>query len=380
VIRGTTICCSVLALISTAKVPEPVSLVPVRPVWTLALNSYLTEPPAYDQARAYFAIEGDRVVAYDVLSGNRLWLIESRPLLPLVAADDLVYIVEANAVTAQRAADGSVAWRAPLTDTFATRPGAGHGWLVGVTQKGSITAFRAADGHVMWQRETESPPHGPPAIVSGRVYLPTADGRVIARDLENGAPIWERKVGGLPNEILALGERVYAGSTDTFLYCLLAKDGRIDWRWRTGGDIVGAPVADARSVYFVSLDNVVRALNQVSGSQHWIKALPFRATSAPQLAGGTLVVSGQSPALKTFSAKDGAPGADIAAGEDVAAPPRVLQDPATGLPMLVVVTRNITKGDSVTLNVRSTEPPVIPMAPLPNPVMPTRSPVPSSHL
>jgi outer membrane protein assembly factor BamB len=368
----------VLTLISMIKAPEPASLVPLRPVWTLALNSYLTEPPAYDQARGYFAIEGDRVVAYDLVSGNRLWLIDSRPLLPLVAADDLVYIVETNALTAQRGADGSVAWRASLTDTFATRPGAGGGWLVGMTKKGSVTAYRATDGHLMWQREIESPPHGPPTIVPGRVYLPTADGRVLAMDLESGAPIWERKVGGLPDEILALGERIYVGSTDTFLYCLLARDGRIDWRWRTGGDIVGAPVADARSVFFVSLDNVLRALNQVTGGQHWIKALPFRATSAPQLAGGTVVVSGQSPAIKTFSAKDGTPGVDIAAGEDVAAAPRVLQDPATGLPMLAVVTRNITKGDSVTLSIRSLEPPAIPMAPLPNPVMPPASRVSSS--
>jgi outer membrane protein assembly factor BamB len=378
VIRGTTICCSVLALISLIKPPEPVPLVPLRPVWTLALNSYLIEPPAYDQAHGYFAIEGDRVAAYDVVSGTRLWLIEARPLLALVAADDLVYIVETNALTALGAADGSVAWRASLTDTFATRPGAGGGWLVGVTRKGSVTAFRAADGHVVWQREMESPPHGPPTIASGRVYLPTADGRVVAMDLESGAPIWERKVGGLPDEILALGGRIFVGSTDTFLYCLLARDGRLDWRWRTGGDIVGAPVADARSVYFVSLDNVLRALNPVSGGQQWIKALPFRATSAPQLAGGTVVVSGQSPAIKTFSAKDGAPGVDIAAGEDVAAPPRVLQDPATGLPMLVVVTRNITKGDSVTLSIRSMEPPAIPMAPLPNPVMPPALPAPTS--
>jgi len=48
--------------------------------------------------------------------------------------------------------------------------------------------------------------------------------------------------------------------------------------------------------------------------------------------------------------------------------------------MLAVVTRNVVKGDSVTLSIRSLEPPVIPMAPLPNPVMPTTSPVPSSHL
>lgn len=368
--RGTTICCSALALIALAKAPEAPSIVPLRVVWTLPLNNHLTLPPAYDRTRGDFAIEDNRLVAYDLISGRQLWLGESVAALHLVAADDLVYVVEANGLTARGATDGRVVWRAPLTSSFATRPGAGRGWLVGIDKDGHVGAFRAVDGRLMWERDIGSPPHGPPTIVPGRVYFPTADGRVVVLELESGAPIWERKIGGMPNEILALGERVYAGSTDTFLYCLVAKDGRIDWRWRTGGDIIGAPAADAHTVYFVSLDNVVRALNQVSGGQRWMKALPFRATSAPLVAGGTLVVSGQSPTIKTFSTKDGAPSPDIAAGEDVTAPPRVLQDPTTGLFMLAVVTRNIAKGDTVTLSIRTLEPQVSPMAPLPNPVMP----------
>ena len=37
----------------------------------------------------------------------------------------------------------------------------------------------------------------------------------------------------------------------------MATDGRVDWRWRTGGDVIGKPVADERYVYFVALDNVL---------------------------------------------------------------------------------------------------------------------------
>jgi outer membrane protein assembly factor BamB len=370
--RATTICCSALALIALAKAPEPIALVPLRQLWTLPLNSHLSLPPAYDPSRGYFAIEGDRLVAYDIVSGKQIWLVEAKPVLQPAAADDLVYVTEANQLSALRAADGKAAWHLSLTasDPLATRPGVGHGWLVGVTKAGRVLAVRAKDGREIWQRDLGSPPQAPPTLAQGRVYVPTANGRIVALENETGELIWERHVGGLPGEILAIDTRVYAGSTDNYLYCLMAKDGRIDWRWRTGGSIIGAPVADAHSVYFLSRDNVVRALDQTSGGQYWMKPLPFRPTSGPQLAGTTLVVAGQSPAIKTFNTKNGAPAPDIPAGEDVAAPPQVLWDPATALPMLAVVTRNIVKGDTVALSIRTTEPAPTPFAPLPNPVTP----------
>jgi len=33
----------------------------------------LTVPAAYDGTRAFFAIEGDRLVAYDIVSGEQRW-------------------------------------------------------------------------------------------------------------------------------------------------------------------------------------------------------------------------------------------------------------------------------------------------------------------
>lgn len=101
-----------------------------------------------------------------------------------------------------------------------------------------------------------------------------------------------------------------------------------------------------------------------------MKPLPFRPISGLLLSGATIVVAGQSPAIKTFNAKDGAPGVDIAAGEDVAVAPHLLEDARTHLPMLAVITRNIVNGDSVALSIRSIEPAATPFAPLPNPVTP----------
>jgi outer membrane protein assembly factor BamB len=368
VTRGTTICCSALALIALARPQEPIALLPVRSVWTLALNNQLIAAPAYDTSSVYFPIEHDRLVAYDLISGNQRWLVEAQPIFEPAAGETLVFVTESGVIVARHAHDGSVAWRTPVTDELAVRPVWDNGWLVVAAKSGVVSAFRGSDGQLVWQHDLGSPAHAPPTLAADRVYIPTENGRIVALKVENGTPLWERHVGGSPNDILALNDRVYAGSTDTFFYCLMSDNGRIDWRWRTGGNVIGRPAADDRFVYFVSLDNVLRSLSQKTGGQRWMRGLPLRPTSGPLLAGGTLVVSGMTTTLRTYNSKDGTPATDLPAGGEIAAPPHLLEEPRTGMPMLLVVTRDIVKGATATLSIRSIDPVASPISPLPNPI------------
>jgi outer membrane protein assembly factor BamB len=370
VARVTTICCSLIAFLALAKPPDPIALLPLRGVWKLALNSHLAWPPAYDALHAYFAIEGDRLVAYDVASGKQLWLVDVRSTQPPVAGRDVVLIVADDHLDARKPTDGTSAWRAELGEPLAVKPVAADGWIVAATKAGSLLAFREADGEKIWQQDLGMALQAPPTIYRDRLYVPLSDGRIAARELKTGDPLWEGRIAGSPNEILATDDRLYVGSTDNFLYCLLTKDGRKDWRWRTGGDIAAKPVADNRAVYFVSFDNIIRALGLKSGGQYWMKPLPFRPTFGVRLSGSTIVVAGQSATVKTFNARDGAPGIDIPAGDEVVAPPQVLQEASTGLPMLALVTRHIVNADSVSLSARTMDPAATPFVPLANPVTP----------
>jgi outer membrane protein assembly factor BamB len=373
VTRGTTICCSaiaLLAMLALARSPSPpLLLVPLRPIWTLALNNRLTLPPAIDASHALFAIEENRLVAYDLLPGTQTWLVDARPLFQPVIDGAFVVLAETSALVALHMNDGSVAWRTAIEGSLGKKPTAANGWIVGVTTGGTVLAFRTSDGSLVWRRAIGAQAHASPLITEDRVYVPAADGRVIALHREDGEPIWERRIGGPPNDPAVFGDRLYVGSTDNFFYCLLTKDGQIDWRWRTGADVIGTPAGDARRVYFVSLDNVVRAMNRVSGGQDWMRALPLRPTSGPLLIADTLVISGQSSTIRTLAAKDGAPAPDISAGEEVVAPPWAGVQPVTGLPMLLVVTRNLVRGDTAALSVRSIDPIPTPIAPLSNPIM-----------
>jgi outer membrane protein assembly factor BamB len=373
VTRGTTICCSAVALslaFASAKSSDTLALIPVRQVWALSLNTHIVTQPAFAGTRGFFAVEDNRLAAYDLSSGTRLWLVDARPVFAPVAADDHLVIAEAEALVGLHAEDGSEAWRVALDEPVAARPTAAGHSIVVTTKSGTVHLMRVNDGTIVWSQEVGAPAGASAASDGRHVYVPISDGRIVALSEDTGERVWERRIGGKPGGMLPVGDRLFAGSDDNFFYCLLVKDGQIDWRWRTGGDIVGVPAADSHTVYFASLDNVVRALNQKSGGQRWMRALQLRPTSGPQLAGKTVVIAGPSPAIRTLSAQDGTPTPDIPTGDDVVAAPYTLFAPVTGLPMVVVVTRNIVRADAVLLFVRSIDPIPTPVAPLPDAVMP----------
>jgi len=355
----------------------PLLLFPTRQVWTLALNNQLTLPPAYDSTRAFFSIEGDRIVCYELLSGDQQWLVTARPQMEPVTGDGLLFIVEPETLTALHVEDGSIAWQLPLTEKLVVRPVWDNGWLVLSSAAGTVSAYRATDGQAIWTRDLGSPVHALPSLAANRVYVPTANGRVVALNVADGVPIWERRLGGAPNEILALDERMYVGAADNFFYCLMTKDGRVDWRWRTGGDVIGAPTADDGYVYFASLDNVLRALSLKSGGQKWLRALPFRPAWAPVRIGGAIVVAGQSASLRAYAITDGQSAGEVQAGAEIAASAHVVDNPSTALPTLLIITRDIAKGAAGILVTRRIEPETSQIV-APNPPIPLPTLTPSS--
>ena len=375
----TTRCCSALALIGCCAAAigaepkpdrKPLLVFPTRPIWTLALNNQLTVPPAYEATRAFFSIDGDRIVCYDLLSGTQQWLVTARPQMEPAAGDGLLFLVEPERLTALHVEDGTTAWQLSFEEQLVVRPVWDNGWLIASTSAGSVLAFRATDGHLIWRSDLGSPAHALPALAADRVYVPTENGRVVALNVADGVPVWERRLGGAPNEILALDERLYVGAQDNYFYCLMTRDGRIDWRWRTGGDVIGLPAVDEANVYFVSLDNVLRALNRKSGGQRWLRALPFRPAWAPVRIGGTIVVAGQAPSLRAYTIADGTAAGEVTAAAEIAAAAHVVENPSTGLPTFLIVTRDIKKGAAGVLVTRSIEPESSPVSALPSPPIP----------
>lgn len=372
---------SVALLAQKKKQPAPseLRLFPVRAAWSLALNATLAAPVGFAGTRGYLPMEGNRLAAYDLSSGELLWITPVESRSQPVAGESLVFILEPAGLTARHDLDGSIAWQLPFADALAVPLLWDSGWLIAATTTGSVLAFRAADGELLWRYEPGVAVHARPSFEGDRLYVPLDDSRLVALRADTGEPLWERHLGGAPNEILAVGNRVYVGSNDNFFYCVRAADGVIDWRWRTGADVLGQPIVDEHKVYFVSMDNVVRGLDRNSGAQRWKRALPLRPTRGLVRAGDALLVTGAAPKLSAFYLKDGTPAGDIAAAGELAASPYVTQSGA--LPMVTLITHDIVKGIVVSAVIRSIEPATSPVAPLPNPIplpktLPGAAPVP----
>jgi outer membrane protein assembly factor BamB len=337
-------------------------------VWTLPLNNGLIAPPGFGENRGFFPLEGDRLAAYDLTVGKLLWLTSARPVSEPVAGEGLVFVAEAHGIIAINAATGVEMWRLPVTEPLAVRLVWQDGWLITASPDGTITGYRGQDGGLIWSRALGVRPSAPPSVAADRVYVPTEEGRLFALRADNGEPTWEQHLRGALHEVLALEDRLYVGSTDNFLYCLRTPDGRVDWRWRTGADVVGQPIVDADRVYFVSLDNVLRALDRASGAQRWKSELDLRPRGGPRWAGDTIVVTGLSPVVVGFRTNDGVAIGGEKLGGELAAPPYVLDGV---MPTFIAVTRDIAKGATVFAFTRSIEPRVIsPIQPLPNPAQP----------
>jgi outer membrane protein assembly factor BamB len=355
-----------------SREPAALSLFPVRGAWDLPLHNVLQTTPALAGARAYFPIEGDRLAAYDLEDGTLLWLASAHATSQPAVGDGLVFLVEPEQLTALSEETGVAVWQLPFAEDLSAPLVWDNGWLIGAAQSGTIFAFRATDGTLIWRQSIGADVHAPPALAADRVYVPASDNRVIALDVATGKQLWERRLGGAPNEVLALDDRLYMGSNDNYFYCVSARNGEIMWRWATGGDVAGMPVVNGRQVYFVSFDNILRALDRFSGSQRWKRPLPLRPTRGPVKAGDLLIVSGVAATAPAYLIKDGSPAGSIAGGGELAAAPHVV--PNQTLPTLALVVRDLAEGTIVHTITRSIDPAPVPIAPLPNPIPPPPSP------
>ncbi len=339
----------------------------MQPAWSLDLDHVTRVDPAYDADRAFFGVEGDQILAYDTRVGQPEWTVQASPLMTPTAGGGLLFTVEPGALRALRQDTGAVEWALPFDEPLAVPPVWDNGWLVAATTSGTVLAFRASDGELIWRYNLGARLHASPALGTDRVYISVADHRVVALQVQTGAPLWERRLGGAPNDMLALDDRLYVGSDDNFLYCLHADDGEVAWRWRTGADVIGVPVADDRRVYFVSMDNVLRALDLRSGAQRWKRSLPNRPTRGPVRVADTLLVSGLATRVSAYLMNDGTPAGELTATGELAGAPHATE--VRGLPQVMLVARDLEHGTRVSAVRRSVEPDIKGVVTMPNAVM-----------
>lgn len=328
----------------------------MRGAWNSPLNAVMATLPAFAGHQAFLPFSDGHIVTVDLDRGVPGWSVAATPISAPTTGDGLLFVAESDAIVALRMDSGARVWRTAFTTTPTVPLVWDNGWLVATDASGGVVAIRATDGELIWHVDLGSPVHAPPALADDRVYVALDDARVVSLDVSTGTSQWNRRLGGPANSLLGLGGRVYAGSDDNYFYCLMASNGSVGWRWRTGADVIGQPVTDDHRIYFVSKDNVLRGLDLHSGAQRWQRPLPGRPTRGPARAGDLLLVSGLAPRIATFAMKDGTPSGDLTSPGELAGPPYVTD--VRGLPQVILVARDISTGTRILAMRRTIDPPM----------------------
>jgi outer membrane protein assembly factor BamB/cell division septation protein DedD len=314
----------------------PSVLLPLETMWTSGLPDAPAWAPVHAEGRLFVALQDGHVVAVGLSDGEVQWTIEQAVVAQPAIGDWRLFVAGPDELMALDTRTGGRFWSIPLEAPLSAPLVWDMQWLIATLEGGTVLALRGADGETVWRRTLDASIDVPPAVAGDRVYVSLTDGGLAALSLSDGTSVWQRQLDGAPQEVLPLDD-LFVGAGDHNFYRLSHRDGSEQWRWSTGGDIVGVPVVDEKRVFFSSLDNVVWALDRASGVQRWRQPLTARPTAGPSYVRDLVVFGGLSRQIAFYEPSDGTLYGRVSVPTDLAFPPLHLEG-MPGDPTLVFVT------------------------------------------
>ena len=119
----------------------------------------------------------------------------------------------------------------------------------GVSTEAALGAANAGSLGIQWQANTGQAAYTSPAVVHNGslnrrlVYVGNSSGTMSAYDATSGERVWWYKAGaGINSSAAVVGNTVYFGASDDYLYAVNATTGALTCRFHTGGVISSSPV------------------------------------------------------------------------------------------------------------------------------------------
>jgi outer membrane protein assembly factor BamB len=327
--------------------------IPAKPIAAAA--------PVAAGGRIFLALESG-ITARRMRDGEEIWKRDDIVDRPMAASADYLVIQSKGVLHVLDAASGTSKWTKE-TGPLTAPPLVYNDWLFVAADK-HFTAYQASDGAERWTRDDLGTVEQRPAIEGAHMYVPVADGRLLALTMNDGNTLWTHEVGIKPTEPLIYGDRIYLGSAAKFFYSLRMQDGEPDWPFEVGATVLGRAAADAKHVYFVAYDNLLRAHDRRRGQLVWKKPLEYRPSAGPTIVGNSVSAPGLSTALSAYDTITGNRTGELKLGDRIAFVP-VFMDAPNGTTNLAAITGGLDNKWTLTLSgPPPMAPPSVPVAPL----------------
>lgn len=188
-----------------------------------------------------------------------------------------------------------VKWSFKTDAAVVASPAVADGVVFVGSSDGTLYALDEATGAVRWKAETDGPIASSAAVSKGVVYVGSYDGNVYALAAATGAVAWKFATDGPDRRFEAKGLHglkpadqtipdawdfyasspavsdgvVYVGSGDGHVYAIGAGDGKLRWKFATGGVVHASPAVANGTVYVGSWDATFYALDAATGAVRW---------------------------------------------------------------------------------------------------------------
>ncbi len=242
------------------------------------------------------ASQDGAVEGYLVETGEFLWKLgfpDEELLPPRPMNDKLLLSLRKGTLIFASSTNGEILQELHLPSPIDIPPLPDENVFFLASPEGVITRYDSQKEQIIWKTPTNEQASslakgGDLLVVSG------SESRLTAIDTKNGQIRWTFRGRGAfkaPAVFDAKTEKLYVGDSAGTFYCISAKNGKVNYRWETGGSIVNPVLLEGDTVYVISYANTLFAYRSGKGHELWRVNLPGRPASGPVRAGVRLVVA-----------------------------------------------------------------------------------------
>jgi len=266
-----------------------------------------------------FFVSGSRIYCVDSTSGGLKWRYPAdQPMASVVhaspaVADGTVYVAAGDGkLYALNAATGILSWAYDTRSTIQSSPTIVDGIVYFGSGDGRLWAIdtRTHDTVATWKGGVKLTDEiaGAPAVANGMVYALTLDQVLHAVGTATGKERYSQRLPGtvLRQSPIVSGEYVFVANGGN-INCFLGRNLTQKWFVPLPGDLATAPAISDQAVYAITTDSTVFCLDARTGRLKWKsqKRLPFEISAPPVIVGSTLVVAANEGAVYLLDADKG---------------------------------------------------------------------------
>ncbi|MFM9904765.1 MAG: PQQ-binding-like beta-propeller repeat protein [Pyrinomonadaceae bacterium] len=183
-----------------------------------------------------------------------------------------------------------VLWKFHAGGRISSSPAVASNRIYFGSSDGYLYCLDSGTGNLQWKFKATAGISSSPALENDLVYFQSDDNHLFAVSTQTGKVKWHYQTGTsvpfdgrcsdcatseeggwdfwVSSPVIALGG-VYFGSGDSYVYALNAINGKLNWKFKTGGRVRSSPAVFQKVVYVGSLDGKMYAINADHGDMRW---------------------------------------------------------------------------------------------------------------